>query len=299
MKTNSVHHNAGLLGRKHVDRDSIVLGVEDKQTFAGLPASRTEASQFLRLVHEPVPLAKIGLQLSGGLFSDSLFLDRAAIQCIASPVLGKAAKMFLEFGVGAAYTVLRVSKTDSEIFVLGTNVNTTADRARFSAEVDNCLQRVSDEFRLISELAEMPADNFMSAWFDENIRPDPNSLPALRAALDLDRTLRSLKVILTMDGEPVTLPVSKQLATKKRAGAMTNVAGTLLGVDANPGSVVVKIDGAHTVSVRATGKGYVDQLNKRFRIGDLVSICYEPVVDLLQPFKIYPSKGTLLEIEQA
>lgn len=299
METSSIHHNTGRLGRKHVDSDSIHQKEYDKLVFAGIPATKTEASLFLKLAHAPVPLAKIGVKLEGGLFSDSLYFDRVAIQRIAAPMLGKTAKMFLEFGVGAAYTVLRVSEIDSEIFVLGTNVHTTADRDRFAAEVDCSLQRAADEFELLSELAAMPADNFMNAWFDGAIRPDQNFLPALRAVLDLGRTLTNSKAFLTMDGEPVVLPVCKKLATKKRAGAMANVVGTLVGMDACPGSVVVKVDSSHTVSVRAIGKGYVDQLNQRFRVGDLVRISYEPVIDLLQPFQTYPSKGTLLEMEQA
>lgn len=299
MEANSIHHHTDPLGRENVDSNGNSQKAKDKLAFAGIPASRTEASQFLRLAYAPVPLATIEVHLAGGLFSNSIFFDKAAIQRIAAPVLGKVAKMYFELGVGAAYTVLRVSETDAEISVLGTNVRSSSDRKRFVAEVDSSLLRAADEFRLLSELATMPADDFSHAWFVEEIRPDQNFLPALRAILDLGRTLANCKAFLTMDGEPVTLPVSKQLATKKRAGAMTNVAGTLIGVDANPGSVVVKVDSSHTVSVRAIGKGYVDQLNHRFRVGDQVRISYEPVIDLLQPFKKYPSKGTLLEIKEA
>ncbi len=299
METNSVHYNVDSLGKKHVDSNSKNQKTKDKLAFAGIPALRTEASQFLKLAHAPVQLATIKVELEGGLFGDSVFLDKATIQRIAAPVLGKVAKMYFELGVGAAYSVLRVSETDAEIFVLGANVHTTADRERFVAEVDNCLQRIADEFRLVSELAAMPADNFMVSWFDEEIGPDQNSLPALRAVLDLGRTLSNIKAFLTMDGEPVALPVCNQLATKKRAGVMANVVGTLVGIDACPGSVTVMVDSSHTLFVRAPGKGYVDQLNQRFRVGDLVCISYEPVVDLLQPFKKYPSKGTLIEMEQA
>lgn len=297
MEANSINHNTDSLGNEHVDSTSNNQKAKDKLAFAGIPASRTEASQFLRLAHAPVPLATIGVQLTGGLFSDSIFFDKTAIQRVAAPVLGKVAKMYFELGVGAAYTVLRVAETDAEIFVLGTNVLTTQDRERFVTEVDSCLLRAADEFRLLSELAVMPADDFSHAWFDGEIRPDQNFLPALRAVLDLGRTLTKCKAILTMNGEPVALPVCNQLATKKCASAMADVVGTLVGIDASPGSVVVKIDSLHTISCRATGNGYVDQLNQRFRVGDLVSIAYEPVIDLLQPFKTYPSKGKLLQME--
>jgi hypothetical protein len=298
METISAHHTDSQFGKNQFDTNRFEKSLQ-KLAFAGIPATRSEASTLLRLEYEPEPLAKIGVLLAGALFANDLFFDKAAIQRVASPILGKAAKMFYEFGVGAAYTVLRVSDADAEILVVGTSIRSTVERARFATEVDESIQRVADELKLLEELAAMPAEKFTQAWFNDLIHPDQIFLPALRAAFDLSRTLARCKAFLTIDGRVAALPECNMLKTSKRAGVLTGIVGELVSLNSQPGSVLVKVNNSKLVALRATGKSYIDQLSRKYHIGDMVRVSYEPIVDLLRSFEATPSKGTLLEMDSA
>lgn len=296
METNLLHQRTARFEKKQYDSRSHHKA-DSKRTLAGVPGSCTEVSNLLKLAYEPVPLAKIGVQLTGGLFADAVYFERLVVQEIVAPILGKASKMFKEFGVGTAYTLLRVSPEDSEILIIGASLVSADDRARFAGEVEDKLQRAADEFKLLARLAEMPAAQFHQAWFQHAIRPDPFFLPALRAVFDLNRLLAKHKAILLVNDEAVDLPGCNALTTKKKGGALAGVVGTLSAINTRPGSVAVTIGGTHTVSLVAVGKGYVDQLNQQLHLGDVVRITYDPIVDLLLPFEPYPSKGKLVEIE--
>lgn len=282
------------------DKSSSGASYNSHDEFAGIPATRSETGSLLKLENTPEPIVRIGLVLSGALFGDSIYLDKASIQLVAAPMLGKIAKMLNEFGLGATYSVLRISEVDSEILVLGSSVRSKSERAMFTTEFSNEIGRAFNEVKVIAKLAGMPAEKFSQAWFSGKNIPDQAFLPALRAVLDLNRLLIKYGASLTIDGQVVALPDCSMLKTTKHAGVVSGVVGELAAIQSRPGIIALQMNGsAKTISLRATGNGYVDQLNREFTVGEAVRVSYEPVLDLLRPFEIIPSKGRLLSIERA
>lgn len=295
----SLSHHSFARGDKTSFDQTRQTAEPDRNTFAGISGTPTEASSFLRLDYEPKPLARVGVKLVGGLFSDSVYLERLAVQKIAAPILGQAEKVLLSLGYGAAHTIFRVSAADAEVLVVGENIRSGPDRANFAAEFSDRLQSLADSSNLLRKLAAMPANDFYEAWFCRGIRPDPACLPALRAVFALAATLDKFRALLTVDRDAVVLPDCKSLVTKKQSSVHCGVVGTLVDICDNPGAVGVAVNHTTKISLRAPGKGYIAQLNQEFRVGDVVRIKYDPVVDLLQPFQVYPTRGNLKAIELA
>lgn len=297
MEGNASHQRTG----RELGKDPIRSILKNPcEGIAGIQGTRTEASIFMELEYAPEPIVKIGLALPGGIFGDSIYLERSAIQHVVAPILTKIAKMLREFGVGTSYSMLRLSETESEIIVCGTNSRSTADRIGFLSGLHASVGRAREELKLISQLAQMPAEKFSHAWFAKAIHPDQSYLNALRAVLDLSRVLTRCGAILIVDGQPLALPKCGMLQTTKHGGKISDVVGELAGLDSDPGIVVVKTnEGAKTIALRAIGKGFVDQLNQEFRLRDTVRVSFEPVIDMLRPFEALPSKGRLLAIAAA
>lgn len=268
-------------------------------TFLGISGRPTEASIFLRIDKEPLALASVCVKPLGGLFSNSIYMEKLGIEKVVTPVLGQAEKVLLALGFGSTHSIFRVSAVDAQVLVVGENVWSETDRASFPAIFAERMQTVYDNSNLLRRLAGMPADAFDDAWFHRRIQPDPEHLQAIRSVMALAVALDKSNAVLTVDGDPVDLPDCKSWKTVKWGGALRDVVGTLVGLAAHPPRVEVIVGRSTKVSLRAADDGYITKLNSNMRVGDLVRFSYAPLVDLLQPFEAYPSKGRLLEIDLA
>lgn len=270
--------------------------------FAGIETERFESSVWPYLAGQPIPLATVDVKLSGALLEQTIFLDRSALERVAVPVLTKVSMVFreMERSLGMAVATLKISKTDSAIAILATNILSADERKEFLPTFMNQLQSVADELKVVVKLAEMPADSFSKTWFVDEVRPDPRLLRLLKAALELAAILKKFKAFLVIDGRVIDLPCCAGLKFTKRAAVHGQVVGTLTGLTSSPARVSVLTQrGEKTVVLRVQGKGLIDELNQTFRVGDRVKITYEPVVDLLQEFEGIPRKGYLINIDHA
>lgn len=265
-----------------------------RNAFAGISGTETEASSFIRLDHEPQALARVGVKLAGGLFSDSIYLMGTEKE--VAPILEQAEKVFFGLGFGSTRSVFRVSAADVEILVVGENVRSEADRVSFLSMFAERMQPIYDNSNLLRKLAGMPGDEFNEAWFRRGVRPAQEHLPVLRSVMALAATLDKSNARLTVDQEPVVFPDCQSWKAKKWGGELGEIVGTLSGLNSHPGRVDVIIERSAKVSLRASDDGYITQLNHKMRVGDRVRFSYAPVVDLLQPFQAYPSQGRLISM---
>lgn len=280
-------------------REEAAKNRNDLSKFAGIETKTYESSPWRSLSQQPIPLAVIGIQLSGALLDQSVFIDKSALERVAVPVLKKVSLVFkeMESVFGMPVATLKVSKTDSEIAILSANILSPGERRGVFPAFMQHLQLVSDELKVVTMLAEMPAGKFSEAWFDKRVRPDPRLLRSLKSVLALAETLKKFKAFLVIDGQVIDLPCCTGMKLVKMGAIHGTVEGILVGLSVRPAILSVLTHDGKTVMVRANGKGLVNELNQTFRVGDQVKISYEPMVNLLNEYEEIPRKGRLVAID--
>lgn len=276
--------------------------VSDLQQFAGIAGVSSEDSQFVKLTAEPRPLAVIEIKLEGALFNDSVFLEKSSLEKVLLTVFRPLTAVManLQANTGSSMAAFKVSKIDSQIVVLSRSVLSDEERFNFFDKFGEQLAAIEDEIKIVRQLAELPAEKFEMAWFRDGVRPSGELLQALKGIVALEQALAKTNTYFCMNGVRVDLPKISGLKLVKKAGISGDLVGTIRGLNSKPSTVVVQADQeSRMVTLQALGKGYIDELNQKYRIGDRVRIAYEPTIDLLKPFEPIPGKGRLLQIDAA
>lgn len=274
--------------------------IGDLQQFAGIAGASSEDSQFVKLTAEPSPLAVIEIKLEGALFNDAVFLERSSIERILLTVLRPLTAVManLQARTGSSMAAFKISKIDSQIVVLPRSVLSDRERFNFFEKFGEQLAVIEDEIKIVRHLAELPAEKFGRVWFRDGVRPSGELLPALKGIVALEQALAKTHTYFCMNGVRVDLPKTSGLKLVKKAGCSRDLVGTIRGLNSKLSTIVVQADQeSRMVTLQALGKGYIDELNQKFRIGDRVRIAYEPTIDLLKPFEPIPGKGRLLQID--
>jgi hypothetical protein len=286
---------------KHQQKNNS-LDINNKQykkqstSFLGNPARLLESSAWLQTAHEPISLATIGLQIPGAKSQNDIYIEKNALKKIAMPLVNSLGSVFeqmtIEFGTVAA--VLRLSPAESEILVLAQHVQTLVQRENFVKTFFKKMEDVNAEAKLVEKLAKMTSMDFSDSWFVAGARPDPSMLVLLDASYKLERLLDRAGVELTVNGQVVELPSATAIKLQKEGAVPIECIGNLSGMSSKPQMLnVIYGNGGNALTLRATGKNYVEALSAECAIGDRIKVSYYPLVDLLKPFNEHTQRGRL------
>jgi hypothetical protein len=274
--------------------------VSVERQFAGIAGVSSEESTFLKMTVEPKPLIVIDLKLKGALFNDSVFLDQSSLEKVLFAVVRPLAAVMeqLQATTGSSMTAVKVSRFDSQIVVLPKNVLSDRERLDFLGNFKKQLALIDDEMKILRRLAEYSGEKFEMAWFRDNIRPSEELLQMLNGVVALEQALAKTNTYLCLNGVRVDLPNISGLKLIKKVETSSDLVGTICCLNSKPSTIVVQSNQANQmVTLQAHGKGYIDELNQHFRIGHRVRVSYKPIINILKPAELIPTKGQLVEID--
>lgn len=276
---------------------------QDHKDFAGIETKHKPGSAWAELNQPPCSSGHVHFSDCGDLCADSYYLDHARLQKLAAPTMKimNGLLRFLYNGGYKAEALFVVHPNGTEISIHSRYVGTSAQVKEFRQFFIQCTDRSWVTKKLVEYLANLASEKFDEVWCDgESQFPTEWELLNFSLLRKAGTFFSDHKLTLVVDNEVLSLPSGIPFKTEKLVETPMELCGVLKDIASTTKRLVVEVhaDGfpATLVTLDAKGRGFVEQINQDFRIGDAVKIVFKPKVQLLKPREAIPTKGVLVSI---